>query len=135
MELIYPMFMMVILTIIVGVLMPYKRIKGAYAGELDQRYFRLMSKYEISENIEKYGRNFDNLFEVPVLFYAAGMCALSINLMNQTLLGFMWAFVIIRIVHTVIHLTYNNPLHRFIPFILSLFCVLGLWINIIVLVN
>ncbi len=132
MELVYPMFMMVLLTTVVGVLTPYKRIRAAYARELDHRYFRLMSNYEISEKIAKYGRNLDNLFEVPVLFYAAGICALSINYMNQTFLVFMWVFVITRIVHSAIHLTYNNPMHRFIPYMLSLLCVLVLWGNIVV---
>ena len=135
MELIYPMFMMVLLTMVVGVLTPYYRIRSAYAGELDPRYFRLMSNYEISENIATYGRNLGNLYEAPVLFYVVGICALSMNVMSQTFVILMWAFVILRIIHTVIHLTYNKPLHRFIAYILSLFCALSLWITLIVLLT
>ena len=135
MELIYPMFMMVLLTTVVGVLTPYNRIRSAYAGELDPRYFKLMSSYNISEKIAVYGRNLGNLYEVPVLFYVAGICALSVNVISHTFVILMWAFVILRIVHTVIHLTYNKPMHRFVAYISSLFCVLAIWINILILIN
>ena len=116
MELIYPMFSMVVLTAVVGVMTAYNRIRSAYAGEIDPKYFRLMSKYEITDKVAKLGRNFDNLFEVPVLFYAAGVSALALNLSGEMLVVLAWTFVVLRLVHTVIHLTYNHPLHRFVPF-------------------
>lgn len=132
---IYPMFAMVLLTMIVGFLTAYKRMKSAYAGEVDHRYFRVMSGYEINENLAKYGRNFNNLFEVPTLFYVAGVSALTLNIMTQTFLIFMWIFVILRVIHSIIHLTYNNPLHRFIPFVLSFTCVVAMWFYIVLTLN
>jgi hypothetical protein len=80
MDVIYAMFSMVILTAIVGVMTAYSRIKSAYAGEIDPRYFRLMSQYKVTDVVAKFGRNLDNLFEVPVLFYAAGVTALALSL-------------------------------------------------------
>ncbi|MDC3332629.1 MAPEG family protein [bacterium] len=135
MEVIYPMFSMVIVTALVGLMTAYSRIKSAYAGEVDPRYFRLMSKYEVTDTVAKLGRNFDNLFEVPVLFYVAGVTALTLRLDSQIFLVLAWLFVILRIIHTAIHLTYNHPLHRFIPFLLSFLCAVGMWINIVVLVS
>lgn len=132
MQIIYPMFAMVALTTIVGMRMAYVRIRGAYSGEVNHRYFRLMANYEIPERIAKYGRNFDNLFEVPVLFYAACVSALALNFSSQWFLILAWAFVGLRITHTIIHLTYNNPLHRFYPFFLSFICVTTMWINIVI---
>jgi hypothetical protein len=134
MELIYPMFALVVLTAIVGGLTAYNRIRSAYAGEIDPRYFKLMSKYEVPDKVAKLGRNFDNLFEVPVLFYAASVSALAMDINGQLLLVLAWAFVALRLVHTLIHLTYNYPLHRFMAFILSFLCVLAMWINIVFLV-
>lgn len=132
MELIYPMFSMVILTAIVGLATAYVRIKSAYSGAVNPKYFRLMSNYEITETVAKFGRNLDNLFEVPVLFYVAGASAIALEINSNTILILMWAFVALRIIHTTIHLTYNHPPHRFVPFIPSFFCVVGIWFNILV---
>lgn len=127
MHLIYPMFAMVLLTAVVGVLTAYNRIKGAYAGKVDARYFKLMSGYPVPDKIAQLGRNFNNLMEVPMLFYAAGATALALNIASTSLVVLAWAFVGLRIVHSVIHLTYNHPLHRFLPFIASFICVLFMW--------
>lgn len=135
MELIYPMFTMVILTAVVGFMTVYTRIRSASKGEVDPRYFKLMSKYEVPDKVAKFGRNLDNLFEVPVLFYAAGVSALALNLNSQFFLLLAWLFVGLRIIHTAIHLTYNYPLHRFIPFFLSFLCVIGMWINLVILIG
>ncbi len=135
MEYIYPMFVMVVLTTIVGILTAYNRIKGAYAGEVDPRYFKLLTGFKVSDRIAKYGRNFDNLFEVPVLFYAAGICALALKLDSQIILALMWAFTVFRIIHSIIHISYNNPMHRFVPFVLSLLCVFAMWLTIVILIS
>jgi hypothetical protein len=92
MELIYPMFAMVVLTTIVGAGTAYVRIKSAYAGEVDPRYFKLMSKYDVTDRVAKFGRNFDNLLEVPVLFYAACLSAMTLNLSSQLFLVLAWIF-------------------------------------------
>lgn len=132
MELIYPMFAMVILTTLVGTATAYVRIKSAYSGAVDPRYFKLMSKYDVTDKVAKFGRNFDNLLEVPVLFYAACLAAMTLHLVSQALLVMAWIFFILRIAHTAIHLTYNYPLHRFVPFALSSVCVVAMWVDLVV---
>jgi hypothetical protein len=42
-----------------------------------------------------------------------------------------WAFVVTRIVHTCIHLSYNNVLHRLLVFGFRNLCVLAMWISIV----
>lgn len=131
MELVYPMFVMVLLTAVVGVFTAVIRIRGAYAGKVDPRYFKLMGKYDIPDDIAKFGRNFDNLFEVPVLFYVASVTALALNISHVYLTAFAWAFVAFRLIHSVIHLTYNHPIHRFFAFIMSFNCTIGMWLVIV----
>lgn len=135
MELIFPLFAMVVLTAVVGLMTAFVRIRSAYSGEVDRRYFRLMANYDVTERVAKFGRNFDNLFEVPVLFYAALIVALVLGLQAPSMLYLAWLFVALRIVHSGIHLTYNHPLHRFVPFFLSFLCVLVMWIQIVVFVS
>lgn len=131
MELIYPLFAMVVLTAVVGLMTAFVRIRSAYSGEVDPRYFRLMSNYQITDRVAKFGRNLDNLFEVPTLFYAAVITALVIGLQSTVFLNTAWLFVALRVIHSSIHLTYNHPLHRFVPFFLSFLCVLVMWVQIV----
>lgn len=60
--------------------------------------------------------NFRNLFELPVLFYAALGIAFAIGAVDAPLLGLAWAFVVLRAAHSAIHLGYNRVMHRFIAY-------------------
>ena len=90
-----------------------------------------MNGQEVPDIITKTTRNFNNQFEVPVLFYVA--CSLYIfwGINSYFALIIAWLFVALRIVHSYIHLTYNHVLHRMLMFWFSLLCVMGLWINLL----
>lgn len=79
----------------------------------------------------KLARNFSNLLEVPVLFYTVSIVSLSLGLANHTMIILAWSFVILRMIHSVIHITYNNPLHRFVVFLLSSVIVLVMWVHLV----
>jgi len=95
----------------------------------------LLSGYAPPDYIVKLGRNFSNLFEVPVLFYTLGIIVLVLEINNQLMFGFAWAFVILRVIHSIIHITYNNPIHRFLAFLLSSSIVLIMWVQLIIIVS
>ena len=42
-----------------------------------------------------------------------------------------WLFVVARLIHTGIHLSYNNVMHRLIVFGVGNLSVLGMWISIV----
>jgi hypothetical protein len=71
--------------------------------------------------------NFRNLFEVPVLFFAGCLAAAVADAVTPLLLGFAWAFVVLRATHSVIHVTYNRVMHRFAVYALGTLCVFALW--------
>jgi len=135
MAIIYPMFALVILTFIVGFSTGICRFISAKNGDVDPMYFRLLSGYEAPDYIVKLGRNFSNLFEVPVLFYTLGVVVLVLDIDSQLMLMFAWAFVFLRIIHSVIHITYNHPIHRFVAFLLSSSLVLIMWVQLIFIVR
>ena len=72
--------------------------------------------------------NFRNLFEVPVLFYV--LCvALVLN--GGSTPGFVvaaWGYVGLRALHSLIHVTYNRVVHRFLAYAASTLLLFGLWI-------
>ena len=71
--------------------------------------------------------NFRNLFELPVLFYFALVVALLTDQVTPVVVGLSWAFVAARVLHSVIHCTYNKVMHRFRAFLLGAFVLIALW--------
>ena len=76
--------------------------------------------------------NFRNLFELPVLFYLALVVCAQTGLVNAVTLGLAWAFVALRIVHSVIHCTYNRVINRFYAFVAGYFVLVALWLAIVI---
>ena len=72
--------------------------------------------------------NFRNLFELPVLFYV--LCiAMALN--GGSTPGFVnaaWGFVGLRALHSVIHISYNRVMHRFLVHVASTLLLFGMWI-------
>ena len=72
--------------------------------------------------------NFRNLFEVPILFYALCATALATNHIPGWLVLGAWLFVVLRVVHSIIHCTYNKVMHRFPVFLAGFVVVVALWV-------
>ena len=73
----------------------------------------------LPSNVRQIGDNYNHLHEQPTVFYAV---AIAVALSGhgegvQVLLA--WAYVILRIIHSLIQSIYNNVMHRFIVFFIS----------------
>lgn len=127
----YPMAFMVLLTCIVGAVTFVTRLSSVRSGVVGVKYFKLMQGQDVPEMVTKTTRCFNNLFEVPVLFYAACTLYLSLGVDSVVGLVFAWLFVVLRYVQAYIHLTYNHLLHRMSAFWLAFFSAITLWINLL----
>ena len=72
--------------------------------------------------------NFSNLLETPVLFYALVPLLLITDTATDAQLALAWIFVLLRIAHSIIHVTYNNVFQRWLVYITSTFCIFSMWI-------
>ena len=71
--------------------------------------------------------NFRNLFEVPVLFYV--LC-IALAVTGGSTPGFVtaaWAYVGLRALHSLIHVTYNRVTHRFLVYVTSTALLFVMW--------
>ncbi len=129
----YTMFLMVLLTFIVGSITLKYRYSLVKSGVLHQKYFQLMKESEVPEFFTKSKHCFSNMFEVPVLYYV--VCTLYISLGIDSYIGLLlaWFFVLMRYFQAYVHLTYNWVFHRMLSFWLSFLSVIGLWINLLCL--
>jgi hypothetical protein len=65
---IYAMFMLSMLTILVGLIVVKVRVENVRNGHISADYFKLMQGQDIPEIVTKATRCFNNLFEIPVLY-------------------------------------------------------------------
>jgi hypothetical protein len=127
----YPMFMLVILTMVIMVLTARVRVRSVQTGKVPQSYYSLMQGHDIPDFVAKTTRNFNNLFEVPTLFYAGGAVYLALDQTGQLPVINAWIFVAARVMHSIIHLSYNNVVHRLTIFAIGNLSVLVMWLGIV----
>ncbi len=71
--------------------------------------------------------NFRNLFELPVLFYAALFVAHATGQVGVATLSLAWAFVALRVLHSMIQCSYNRVMHRFFSYVAGGLVLWALW--------
>ena len=81
---------------------------------------------ETLQNVQS-ADHFRNLFEVPVLFYALCAFLAITRLTTVFLLACAWGYVVLRAVHTYIHLTHNKVVRRFQIFVASTIVLYVMW--------
>ena len=126
-EMVYPVLALVLLTFLVTFRMGYVRFRGARRGEVNPRYFKLLQGYELPDNLRQVERAYANLLEMPILFYLVAVLSMVLNLTGTTMVMLAWIYVGLRYVHSLIHLTYNKTVHRFLAFISSTLVLLIMW--------
>ena len=71
--------------------------------------------------------NLKNLFEMPVLFYAALLLSMVLMIQDPLLVQLSWGFVALRLVHSLVHCTYNRVMHRFLAYLASCVILMLIW--------
>lgn len=69
-----------------------------------------------------------NLLEMPVLFYVVCLVAIVAGATTAAILALAWVYVALRVVHSIIHISYNRISHRFAAFALSNGVLIALWV-------
>ena len=126
-RLVWPLATMVALTLVVWVRLYFERI-----GEMQERRIHPQKVASSAAAASVLTRtraadHFRNLFEVPVLFYA--LCA-ALALSGGSTPGFVtaaWIYVGLRAVHSLVHVTYNRVVHRFLVYVASTLLLFGMW--------
>ena len=129
---IYAMFAMVVLTFMVGIVAVVNRVKSVNNGSVKIKYYRTMDGQEVPEQLTKSTRCFNNMFEVPVLFYVVSTLFVILKTNSELVLLLAWVFVGFRIAQAIVHLTYNNVLHRMLMFWGAVISVLSMWVILLI---
>lgn len=127
-DILYPVFALAGWTGLVLLLIPFMRVRSALRKELVVDDFELGESSAVPAYVRLPNRNYMNLLELPVLFYVVCLLLYVTASTSSAMLALAWAYVMLRLLHSLIHLTYNKVLHRLAAFALSNTVLLVLWI-------
>jgi hypothetical protein len=127
----YPVVVLVLWTFAVLLLVPRARFRAAREKRVRAADFAFGESENVPARARLPNRNYMNLLELPVLFYVACLLVYVIGKVDAWSLGLAWLYVVLRIAHSLVHLTYNHVIHRMRVFALGAFVLLALWIRIL----
>lgn len=132
-SLVYPMATMVLLTALVLIRMVLGRVAAVKRGEVDARYYKTYQGDECEPRaVAQHTRHFVNLFESPVLFYAACITAMVVGQGTGITVWLAWAYVICRVIHAFVHLSSNRIPARMAVYGTSWIILLAFWGTLVV---
>ncbi len=124
----WPMITQVGLTAFIWFIMYTRRLSEIRSRRINPQSLstRQLSS-DVLENVTA-ADNLHNLFETPVLFFAVCICLAVTGEVNPLQLTLAWTYVGLRAAHSIIHITYNRVVHRFIVYVISTVCLFAMWI-------
>jgi len=126
-ELLLPMLALVGWTLIVLLGVPIQRFKAAKNKSVTVKDFKYGESPDVPSEACIANRNFMNLLEVPLLFYVLSIIQFITNAPVEYFLPLAWLFVLLRIIHSAVHLSYNNVMHRMGVFAISNIVLMVMW--------
>ncbi len=123
-----PVFALAAWTFLILVLIAFRRIRAGLAGRVTPADFCLGESAAVPPEVSLPNRNYMNLLELPVLFYVVCVMAFVSGPPSALQVGLAWAYVGLRVAHSLIHLTYNDVYHRLAAFATSNGVLLVLWV-------
>ena len=114
-----PVLALVGWTLLVLITIPLARWRAMRRHSLGWADFRHGESPRVPDEARAPNRAFMNLLEAPLLFYVTCFCALLAGRVDAWALGLAWAYVALRVLHSLVHLSYNRVSHRLVVFTLS----------------
>jgi hypothetical protein len=118
------------LTFLVLLRIPYVRLRAAFAGRVRAEDFTLGESTGVPPDVSIPNRNYMNLLELPTLFYAVCLAMLVTGKVASLDYTLAWVYVGLRGGHSLVHLTYNNVVHRLLVFASSNVVLSVLWLRL-----
>ncbi|MGJ4786568.1 MAPEG family protein [Leptospira koniambonensis] len=124
-----PIGALALLTFFVLLQIPIRRLYAGIIGKVTPDDFKLGESKNVPGWVAIANRNYMNLLEMPLLFYL--ICLIQYLTSSNDPLNFQlaWIYVGLRAAHSLIHLTYNNVIHRLIIFASSNLILFVIWVN------
>jgi len=125
----FPAIALVALTFVVWVLLYSRRIRAMRARGVSPEKFKTRATRAPLEEAASASDNFQNLLELPVLFYVLVLALYVTQRVDAVFLALAWGFVALRAVHTFVHVGYNRVMHRFVVYAAGAVLLWAAWLR------
>ena len=121
-----PFIGMLALTFVVWVYLYVRRISYTIRNRIHPQRLTTPEKGRalIPDEVNYPAYNLTNLFELPVAFYALCLYLYVTGNVDATYVAAAWIFFLLRVLHSIVHCTFNRVIVRFYLYALS---ALALW--------
>jgi len=119
-------------TFAVLLLVPIYRFRAGFAGHVDYDDFKYGESDRVPPQVRIPNRAFMNLLQVPVLFYVVCFTMFLARGVTESFVYLAWIYVALRILHSLVHLSYNKVKHRLMLFAASNVVAVAMWVQAIV---
>jgi len=120
-----PFFATVLLTLLVWLYMYIRRISFITGNRIDAQDLAVPGALAqiAPAAVSNPSDNLKNLFEIPVIFYALVIYLFATKQVDALYVDAAWVFVTFRVMHSVVHCTFNLVMLRFYLYAFSTFAV------------
>lgn len=126
-----PMLCLIALTFFTLLYVYFSRISYLRSNKISaQRLQDRNGARQVLQPVSAPADHLNNLLELPPLFYIATILIWLLQLADNYYLFMAWLFVLLRFVHSTIHLSYNKVMHRFAAFSASSFVLILIWLRL-----
>jgi hypothetical protein len=125
----FPAVALVALTFAVWILLYWRRIGTMRARGLSPEKFKTRATRIPLEEAASASDNFQNLLELPVLFYVLVLGLYVTQRVDAVFIALAWGFVALRAVHTFVHVGYNRVMHRFLAYAAGALLLWAAWLR------
>ncbi len=125
-----PVAALALWTLLVLGLVPIRRFTAASQKKVTAEDFRFGESANVPGDVAIANRAWMNLLEAPLLFYVACLIFFVTARVDQPAVILAWAYVALRIAHTLVHVTYNKVFHRLTAFALSNIVLVTIWVRL-----
>ena len=117
--LIAPILALVLWTLVIWIWMYATRIPAMQKARIDPQEAARTRTLNLPPEVMWVSDNYNHLMEQPTIFYAAAIAAQIAGQADPINIGLAWAYVALRIVHSLVQCTVNVVMVRFSVFTLS----------------
>src|SRR5687767_7112584 len=126
-DLLLPGFAMLGITVLAWLRLYHLRFAEMLRRKIDPQSIALSAQKDAGLTDTRGADNFNNQFQLPVLFYVAVLAAHATGQGSALFVQLAWAFVALRLVHALIQWTYNRVVHRFAVYALGALVLWAMW--------
>lgn len=130
-SLLVPVIALIAWTLIIWIWMYATRIPAMKAQriELDPKVPTHKLTEPLPANVRWKADNYNHLMEQPTIFYALILAMVVMGASSPVNVAFAWAYVGLRVAHSLVQVTFNNIMLRFSLFVLSTLALVVLTVN------